>query len=159
MTQPTNKSKSPMNRGAKLFIASLSVAMTLSGWAWLTMAQPATAVDAGETDPTEQAPEMPPPQILGAVGDAGMPAVPTPSVPRIPSLASLPVRGLREVGDPLPEAANAPAPQEPGSPPRQRQDRPASGGGGSQPPKQAKEKPPAPPPAPPPKPRKTKPSK
>lgn len=57
-------------RGSKILIVSLSLAASLSGWAWLTLTQ--TLVDA---------------QV----------AVAQPPRPSVSNLAQLPVRGLREV--------------------------------------------------------------
>ncbi len=102
MTQvnPKPNPKTGMNRGAKFLIASLSVATTLGGWAWLTLHEP--PADAQETDDTAYIADLPAPTeipLLTLNGASGyeLAALPTPN---IPDLAKLPVRGLRFVGDP-----------------------------------------------------------
>lgn len=70
MRQPNSKSKPAMQRGAKLFLASLSVAATLSGWAWLTRGE---MLDVNPSEPSQKIETL--------------------------DLANLPVRGLRQVGD------------------------------------------------------------
>ena len=87
-----------MQRGAKLLLASLSVATTLSGWAWLTHGE---LLDANQSE-TNVADESlsqyvdVPPQALNGASSASLAALPTRA---LPNLAKLPVRGLRQVGD------------------------------------------------------------
>lgn len=165
MTQQTYKAKPSTPRGAKILIASLSVAATLSGWAWLTLNPPPVESDTtdalGTTEPnTFLAPAE---YTLNAASNHAISALP---VRKLPDLRTLPVRGLREVGDtPIMPQVSAP-PEYQASAPRERN----NNGGGNQvqappqnsAPPQNVAPPPAPrqPPPPPPKPpRKTKPSK
>jgi hypothetical protein len=69
-SKPKPKPKSSMQRGAKLFLASLSVAATLSGWAWLTRGE---MFDVNQSEPMQKIETL--------------------------DLANLSVRGLRQVGD------------------------------------------------------------
>ncbi len=84
MTTTTKSAKkiSP-NRGAKILIGTLSVAATLSGWAWLTLTNNAEAEAVTE-----------PALITDEIVAPGVPVVPT----ALPALKDLPVRGLRVVG-------------------------------------------------------------
>lgn len=135
--RPSPKPKS-VNRGTKVLITSLSIAVTVGGWAWLSNTQ---SVVADESLPTPT--EIPTVQLVQRT------AKPRPSLPTaLPGLDSLPVRGLHEVGDPVfePPPQREPAARERGG-----------GGGGNQVAAQV-----APPSAPKPRPdpvRKTKSSK
>lgn len=111
------------SRGAKMLLASLSIAATLSGWAWLTATQPLAQAELDANDAFAQTDAAP---ILQAGIGA---SIALPPRATIPNLADLPVRGVREVGDtefiPQPQA-----PQSQSQPPavRQRQ----NNGGGAQ---------------------------
>lgn len=91
MTQPS-KPKRKSTRGAHILLTSLSVAATVGGWSLLTQGQDLVA---------ETPPPTPGPALTGQVKVA-RPARTAPLQPSsaVPDLASLPVRGLREVGDP-----------------------------------------------------------
>lgn len=82
MTTRTIKKDSP-NRGAKIFIGALSVAATLSGWAWLTLTNEADAEVVQDPAP---------------ITDLVIVPTVAPANTRLPSLSNLPVRGLRVVG-------------------------------------------------------------
>jgi hypothetical protein len=107
-----------MNRGAKFLVASLSVATTISGWAWLTLQQ--SSADAQATDDTAYITELPAPTempllVLNGVGAYELAPLPTPNVP---DLAKLPVRGLRIVSDPtavIPVPTDVPPTEPPSS--------------------------------------------
>lgn len=106
--RPAGKAKAG-NRGVKLLIATLSVTATLSGWGWLT----GTYANAAEStvqliaEPTQV-------PIVRVTTVPVKPAI-APRAAPLPDLATLPVRGLREVGDP---AISMPSVQAP--PPRER---------------------------------------
>ncbi len=98
MAQPNSKPKQSMQRGAKLLLASLSVATTLSGWAWLTRSE---LLDANPSEPIQADEAVTqyvdiPPQALNGTSSVMLAALPTRA---LPNLAKLPVRGLRQVGD------------------------------------------------------------
>lgn len=135
-TSKVAKKPSP-NRGAKILIASLSVAATLSGWAVITYAAPAVSDELIEFEVEAT------PQTLNTFGAVRVAPLPKSSLPR---LADLPLRGLREVGS-APAAApsqpqapvqqpqqqaprernansNAPAVSQPAPPPRQQEPKP-----------------------------------
>ena len=87
MAQPNPSNKLSGTRNLKLLITTLSLTTTLSGWALLSLNRPqptdasaVTAADVAVAQPTPDATE--PPQVI------------------LPSLSSLPVRGLRVVGNP-----------------------------------------------------------
>ena len=144
----------PSNRSTKLFLASLSVVAGMTGWAWLTMTQaaPNTQTDL-QSETVETVVQAQPLQASAAA------AVVLPPRSNIPNLANLPVRGLRQVGDTMPESVVSQTQPSGGG---QNQ-----GGGGSNvqqsQPRQQKQQPqaqPQPQPQPKPKPvRKAKPSK
>ena len=83
------------SRSTKLFLASLSIAAGMSGWAWLTATQAAPEYAADLPSDTTETANV---QVLQAD------TVALPPRSNMPNLASLPVRGLREVGDAMPEA-------------------------------------------------------
>jgi hypothetical protein len=93
MTQNLSKPKTPRLRGAKILVASLSIAATLSGWAWLTLNSAPVESDATGTFESNNAPA---PLTLGGTTSQRLAAM---SAPKIPDLSTLPVRGLRVVGD------------------------------------------------------------
>ena len=117
-------------RGTKILLASLSVAATLSGWAWLTATQPTVEADlVEETSDAAQTISMPVSLQAGIGASVSLP-------PRsnIPNLANLPVRGLREVGDaefnPQPSSSQ---PQPQSQPPAVRERQHGNGGAQAQP--------------------------
>lgn len=98
------------SRGAKMLFASLSIAATMSGWAWLTAneATPQTNlqdIEVQEVDVTTSSAA-----VFVVHSGIGI-SVPLPPRASVPNLADLPVRGLREVGD----AEFIPPPQSPQS--------------------------------------------
>lgn len=148
-----------MQRGAKLLLASLSVATTLSGWAWLTHGE---LLDANQSELIQSDESLAqyvdvPPQALNGVGSASLAALPTQA---LPNLAKLPVRGLRQVGDAT--AVPPQVTQTQGQPqaPRERNGGGQQNNGAPQIAAPGDQKPPPPKAEPPPKPkRKTKSSK
>ncbi len=137
MVQPNpNKKAASSTRNLKLLLSTLSVTTALSGWALIALNQPP------QTDVAADVPDTP------TAVPTNVPPTPLPTdapVARviIPPLSSLPVRGLRVVGDAVDQPAAGPAVvyvQQP-----QRGGGGGGGGGGSQ-------VAPAPAPAPAPKP-------
>ena len=109
-------------RSSKILLTSLSIAAGISGWAWLTVAQPPAqgqADLANETPEPIQAVATPMPVQVSA-------AAALPPRSNIPNLADLPVRGLREVGDAVPN----PVPPNSGEPPPPSVVQRNQGGGG-----------------------------
>lgn len=153
MTQ-TKPKKTGMHRSTKFLLASLSTTATLSGWAWLTLTAPPPVTEAEEPEPIETAANL---ESI-ALRQPTLAVVTTP-MPPLPKLGSLPVRGLRYVGDPVPTKVaptNVPQVQsqtEPQQQPQGSQKREKADPAPQQPPPPA-EKPPPPPPK-----RKTKSSK
>lgn len=122
------------SRGAKMLLASLSVATTLGGWAWLSVNEPPLPANLPE-EADIIAPSAPAPVLQAGISAS----IALPPRSTIPSLADLPVRGLREVGDtefiPQPQA-----PQSQSQPPAVRQ-RQNNGGAQTQAQPQPKPKP------------------
>lgn len=160
MTEQKRNPKAGMNRGTKLLLASFSVATTLSGWAWLTLTQPAPDVQADQPEPVALAADAQQGQTISGVGESKLQALPTAD---IPSLANLPVRGLRRVGFATPVVNNTAVPQVqvPTAAPQQQQQQQGGGNqssnvGNPQPSHQVQPPPPPPPKPPPPPPPKRK---
>lgn len=114
------------SRGTKVLLTCLSIAATLSGWAWLTATQPPAEADLVE-DPSGSAQTIATPAPLQA---AVVASVALPPRSTIPNLRNLPVRGLREVGDPE-FNPNPPPSQSQGQPSAVRQRQNGGGGGGA----------------------------
>jgi hypothetical protein len=88
-------------RNLKLLITTVSLTTTLSGWALLALSQNNTldAVSASEQDTALQQPTAVPPVVSTEVPPPT--DIPHAPVVIIPPLSALPVRGLREVGEPV----------------------------------------------------------
>jgi hypothetical protein len=98
-------------RNLKLLITTVSLTTTLSGWALLALSQNNTldAVSASEQDTALQQPTA----VETAVSTAVPPPTGIPDAPMviIPPLSALPVRGLREIGNPVQQPSAAAQPQ------------------------------------------------
>ena len=86
--------KPASTRNLKLLLATLSLTTTLSGWAMIALNAPADADQSADDSNTAELQPTPLPART---------QVPEPAQPEIviPPLSSLPVRGLREVGQPV----------------------------------------------------------
>ncbi|MGE5139891.1 MAG: hypothetical protein ACM3JD_10535 [Rudaea sp.] len=92
--------KSASTHNLKLLLTTLSITTTVSGWAMIALNAPASADQSADDPNTAELQPTPLPTPTQA---------PEPAQPQvvIPPLSSLPVRGLREVGQP---AASVSAP-------------------------------------------------